>query len=91
VELRVLSPVDGAARTELLYAAALGALNADGLCRRVVYAAPSGDVAAMATAIAASFRFVVDVEVAGEDLSLLVLEPDWVTGVDMDLGRAPDN
>jgi len=35
------------------------------------------------------FRHVVDVDVPGEELSLLVREPEWVTQVDADLDRVP--
>jgi hypothetical protein len=55
----------------------------------VVFAAPVDDLEIVAAAEAAGFRYVVDVEVPGEDLSLLVAEPEWVTRVDMDLDRVP--
>ncbi|HKT04002.1 MAG TPA: hypothetical protein VJT31_31115 [Rugosimonospora sp.] len=50
-------------------------------CRRIVYAAPEGDLADIAAAEAADFRYVVDVDVPGASLSLLVAEPGWVTQI----------
>lgn len=61
----------------------------DPSCRRLVYAAPEGDLTAVATAERAGFRYVVDVEVATGAYSLMVVEPAWVTAVDMDLDRVP--
>src|SRR5689334_22518710 len=65
-------------------------------CRKVVFAAPAKHVKIIAAAEAAGFRYVVDVDIPaglndgdGHDgkrttteLSLLVLEPDFVTHVD---------
>lgn len=61
----------------------------DPQCRRVVYSVPADDLAAISTGESAGFRFVVEVEVEGAVLALLVAEPDWVTRVDMDLERVP--
>ncbi|ORL25765.1 hypothetical protein A6I87_19640 [Prescottella equi] len=52
-------------------------------CRRVVLPVPAGYLDAIGFAEDAGFRYVVDVDVAGErgeitELSLLVLEPGWV-------------
>ncbi|BCN45323.1 hypothetical protein [Prescottella equi] len=52
-------------------------------CRRVVLPVPAGDLDAIGFAEDAGFRYVVDVDVAGErgeitELCLLVLEPGWV-------------
>lgn len=52
-------------------------------CRRIVLPVPAGDLAAIAFAEDAGFRYVVDVDVPGErrgitELSLLVMEPGWV-------------
>ncbi|WJJ12934.1 hypothetical protein P9990_06240 [Prescottella equi] len=52
-------------------------------CRRIVLPVPAGDLDAIGFAEDAGFRYVVDVDVAGErgeitELSLLVLEPGWV-------------
>jgi hypothetical protein len=58
-------------------------------CRRVVFGALVGDLAALAAAENAGFRYVVDVDLADASLSLAVAEPSWVTSVDMDLDRVP--
>ncbi|MEU9345260.1 hypothetical protein AB0D74_29070 [Streptomyces sp. NPDC048278] len=62
---------------------------ADPRCRRVVYAVPEGDRTATEHAEAAGFRYVVDIDVADRQLSLLVREPGWVTNTDMDLDHVP--
>jgi hypothetical protein len=54
----------------------------DPRCRRIVYAAPEGSLIDIAAAEAAGFRFVVDVDIPGASLSLLVAEPGWVTRID---------
>lgn len=68
-------------------------LAEDPACRKVVFAAPLGDLATIGAAEAAGFRYVVDVDVPDEggvvSLSLLVREPDFVTRVDPDLDRVP--
>ncbi|MGW6281287.1 hypothetical protein [Kribbella sp. NPDC055071] len=58
-------------------------------CRRLVFAAPEEAHDVIAAAVEAGFRYVVDVDVDGESLSLMVAEPSWVTAVDMDLDRVP--
>ncbi|MEU6408200.1 hypothetical protein [Microbispora sp. NPDC046933] len=63
--------------------------EADPQCRRVVYAVPEGDLDRMAVAEAAGFRYVIDVDLADAQLSLLVVEPEWVTRTDMDLDHVP--
>ncbi|WP_213575840.1 hypothetical protein [Rhodococcus sp. USK13] len=70
---------------------------ADPQCRKVVYAvdrddsgrSPLSALATSAAAEAAGFRYVVDVDIADAELSLLVAEPDWVTAVDIDLDHVP--
>jgi hypothetical protein len=64
-------------------------LAADRACRRVVVAVAPDDLAAISAAESVGFRHVVDVDVPGEELSLLVREPEWVTQVDADLDRVP--
>lgn len=71
-------------------------LDSDRECRKVVYAASVGDLAAIAAAEAAGFRYVVDVDIADDEsgtleLSLLVREPDHVTRVDMNLEDVPEH
>ncbi|MCK8616298.1 hypothetical protein [Gordonia sp. C13] len=73
------------------------ARQADPECRKVVFAverdgpeqARSRAIRTIAAAEAAGLRYVVDVDVPGHELSLLVSEPDWVTEVDMDLDHVP--
>lgn len=62
---------------------------ADPRCRRVVYAVAEGDRNAADRAASAGFRYVVDVDLADRQLSLLVHEPDWVTDTDADLDHVP--
>jgi hypothetical protein len=75
--------------TALLGALSAAVQQADPQCRRVVFGAPGGDLATLAAAENAGFRYVVDVDLAGASLSLAVAEPSWVTSVDMDLDRVP--
>ena len=84
VELDVLN---GAAPQQIMHPLAVltqAILNSDDSCRRVVFAAPADDHALVAAAQAAGFRFVLDVDVPGAELSLLVAEPRWVTKLDDD-------
>lgn len=64
-------------------------LTADPSCRRVVYAAPGADRDRIAAAEAAGFRRVVDVDLGSDELSLLVAEPEWVTGGDVHHDQVP--
>jgi hypothetical protein len=50
----------------------------DPACRRLVLATAEGDLNAIARGEAAGYRYVVDVDVPGESLSLLAAEPAWV-------------
>jgi hypothetical protein len=89
VEVRIAEASTPELCTDVLRVLAGAIQVADPRCRRVVFAAPVDDLEIVAAAEAAGFRYVVDVEVPGEDLSLLVAEPEWVTTVDMDLDRVP--
>ena len=62
---------------------------ADPACRRLVFSAPEGHLAVVDVAERAGFRYVADVETVGGAFSLLVVEPGWVTSVDMDLDHVP--
>ena len=62
---------------------------ADPQCRRVVFAVHAGHTAMLTAAQAAGFRHVVDVDIPGAELSLLVAEPQWVTRVDADVQHVP--
>lgn len=80
VEIRVPG-----ADAELLRSAIAEVMAADPACRRIVYAVAEGDLIATTAAEAAGFRYVVDVDLPdGAALSLLVVEPDWVTATDHD-------
>jgi hypothetical protein len=84
--------VDGAAHDQLgrlLADLVTAVLTADPDCRRLVLGVQRLELSTIAAAESAGFRYVVDVDIAGEELSLLVAEPDWVTHVDMDLERVP--
>jgi hypothetical protein len=78
---QVLTP----ALTEL----SLAVLDVDPRCRRVVFAAPADHGEVVKAAQAAGFRHVIDVDVPGAELSLLVAEPDWVRQVDADIDKVP--
>ena len=84
VELDVLN---GAAPQQIVRALAVltqAILSSDHSCRRVVFAAAADDHALVAAAQAAGFRYVLDVDVPGAELSLLVAEPRWLTDFDND-------
>ncbi|MDX3458519.1 hypothetical protein PV396_42420 [Streptomyces sp. ME02-8801-2C] len=63
--------------------------TADPRCRRVVHAVSDCGPNSLAEAEAAGFRHVLDVDLADEQLRLLVAEPEWVTGGDRRLDRVP--
>lgn len=89
VEIRLLDVAPDAA-SEVLRTESDRILSADPGCRKVVLAVAEGDLDLVRAAEAAGFRFVVDVDLPGEQLSLFVREPAWVTAVDMDLDRVPE-
>ena len=89
VEVRLTEQLTTNEVTRVLEAMVRAALEQDPRCRRVVFAVDVDDVATMAAAEEAGFRYVVDVDIPDAELSLLVAEPDWVTAVDMDLDRVP--
>jgi hypothetical protein len=62
-------------------------LNSDDCCRRVVFAAATDDEAMVSAVEAAGFRYVLDVDVPGAELSLLVAEPSWI--IELDDDRVP--
>lgn len=64
-------------------------LDADLCCRRVVFAAPEGDLEILAAVEEAGFRYVVDVDLPDGTVSLAVFEPAWVTSVDIGLEQVP--
>ena len=74
---RLLEP-DAAATAESLQLVSELVMRADPACRRLVVATPEGDVAAIARAERAGYRYVVDVDLREGSLSLMAAEPDWV-------------
>jgi hypothetical protein len=90
VEIRISRRLQPSSRlTVFLDELGVAILAADRACRRVVIAVAPNDLAAISAAESVGFRHVVDVEVPGEELSLLVREPEWATQVDADLDRVP--
>ena len=89
VEVRIAEASTPELCTDVLRVLADAIQAADPRCRRVVFAAPVDDLEAVTAAQAAGYRYVVEVEVPGKALSLLVAEPEWVTRVDTDLDRVP--
>lgn len=90
VELHVTNQSASPALTSALAELSRSILTADRHCRRVVFAASARDEAVVAAARAAGFRYVLDVDVPGAELTLLVVEPKWVTDVDSGLDDVPD-
>jgi hypothetical protein len=88
LEARV-SELPPAALCSLLGEVVAAAFGADPRCRRVLFAAPEGDLAVLSAAEDAGFRYVLDVDLPDGAVSLAVAEPDWVTAVDMDLDHVP--
>lgn len=88
VEVRV-GELEPPVLTALLRGLAPAVLSADQACRRLVFAAPEGDLAVLSAAEEAGFRYVVDVDLPDGSVSLAVAEPGWVTAVDMDLDHVP--
>lgn len=97
VEARVSDVTSAKDLTAVLRAIVPAIRESDPQCRKVVYAvehsgsgrAPLSTAATIAAAEAAGFRYVVDVDIDDAELSLLVAEPEWVTGVDIDLDHVP--
>jgi hypothetical protein len=89
VELNVSTRVAPQGITRPLAALTQTILNSDHSCRRVVFAAASDDAATVSAVEAAGFRCVLDVDVPGAELSLLVAEPSWILELDDD--RIPDS
>ena len=75
--------------TSVLAATVSAVRAADPDCRRIVYGAPRADLGALAAAEQAGFRYVVDVDLPGAELSLLVSEADWVTAQDQAADAVP--
>ncbi|WP_433634856.1 hypothetical protein [Nocardia sp. CA-120079] len=89
IEARITGRIPQALLVELLASLVSALEKADPQCRKIVFATVVGDINAPATAEAAGFRYVVDVDLPDAEVSLFVAEPNWVTAVDMDLDRVP--
>lgn len=84
IELYAVNDAPPPALTRALAELSQAALDADPLCRRVVFAAPVDNSDVRKAAEAAGLRHVVDVDVPSAELSLLVCEPHWVARIDFD-------
>jgi hypothetical protein len=89
MEIYAVSDVAPQVLTHALTELSRAVLDADPRCRRVVFAAPAGHADIVKAAEAAGFRHVIEVDVPGAELSLLVAEPSWVTKVDADIDKVP--
>lgn len=84
IEVRITTQLSAAELAAVLGAAVRDALGTDPRCRRVLFAAPADDPDTIAVAKIAGLRHVVDVDIPGAELSLLVAEPHWVTTMELD-------
>ncbi|MEU4650117.1 hypothetical protein [Nocardia fluminea] len=89
IEARVGDATPRRLLPDLLAALTSAVEAAEPRCRRIIFAAATGDSDTLAAAESAGFRFVVEVGIPDAELSLMVAEPDWVTTVDMDLDQVP--
>lgn len=74
---RVLQPSEDAV-PEAVQLVSEQVMAADPLCRRLVIATAEGDVAEIARAERAGYRYVVDVDLPDRSVSLMAAEPAWV-------------
>ncbi|MFV8309476.1 GNAT family N-acetyltransferase [Mycobacteroides chelonae] len=70
--------VAGTPTVEDLCRAVAAVYEADPACRRVVFAPDTEDVRAIEMAQQAGFRVVIEVDIPGATVKLLVHEPPWV-------------
>lgn len=84
----ILSPSDDAP-AEALQLVSEAVMAADRHCRRLVLAAPEGDVPAVARGEEAGYRYVVDVDLPSGAYSLLVAEPGWVLEESKNIDEIP--
>lgn len=85
---RVLHPSPDAPAEALQLVSEL-VMAADPGCRRLVVATPEGDVAQIARAEQAGYRYVVDVDLPGRSVSLMAAEPEWVLAESLRLDDVP--
>ncbi|MFB0832980.1 hypothetical protein ACX8Z9_01755 [Arthrobacter halodurans] len=74
---RLLKPSDDATAEALQLVSEL-VMDAHPSCRRLVVSTPEGDVAQIARAEKAGYRYVVDVDLPDRSVSLMAAEPGWV-------------
>ncbi|WP_194787094.1 GNAT family protein [Mycobacteroides abscessus] len=79
----------GAAAGEGLCYSASSIFEGDPACRRVVFAPDTEDVDSIEVAERAGFRMVVEVDLPGATVKILVCEPQWVTDGYVDLNSVP--
>lgn len=79
----------GAATVEDLCGAASSIFEGDPACRRVVFAPDADDVDSIEVAERAGFRMVVEVDLPGATVKILVCEPQWVTDGYVELNSVP--
>ena len=88
VEARIPDVVTPEDLTSVLLAVVPAILASDQHCRKVVFAVnrhePVSALAEIAAAEAAGFRYVVDIDLAGAELSLLVAEPVRIIDIELD-------
>lgn len=85
---QVLEP-SGSAPAEAVQLVAEALFAAHPECRRLVLAAPVDDLAQIDRAERAGLRYVVDVDLPGQELSLLAAEPDWVLAESRGINTIP--
>ena len=88
IEIAITRP--GGPEAEVLRRMVAAIWSVDSRCRRIVLALSPGDRRGAEAALAAGFRYGVDVDVPGAGtVDLFVIEPDWAVGVGVDVERVP--
>lgn len=85
---RVLHPSPDAPAQALQLVSEL-VMAGDPACRRLVVATPEGEVAEIARAEQAGYRYVVDVDLPRRSVSLMAAEPAWVLAESLRLDDVP--
>jgi hypothetical protein len=89
VEIQIATETSAEVLPGLLTTLAHAVLSADPSCRRVVHAVGQGDGSAVETVERAGFRYVVDIDLPDEELSLLVYELYWANVTAAELDHVP--
>ncbi|WP_369192200.1 hypothetical protein [Streptomyces sp. R08] len=84
IEVSIDGPCPPDVLTDLLGALTDAVTGEDPRCRRVVFAPDSADQTRIRAADSAGFRYVLDVDLGADAVSLFVAEPLWVTRTDRD-------